>query len=80
MWSCPRFNALAGTSSILNRAVVDNSADDVRLRAGYYVYRYGLFLLLERSSQKERQMQVYGIRFVENKIQRGVVRAPIQKG
>lgn len=77
----PGFNALAGTSSILNRAVVENSADvcgyvqDI-VRIGMEAVPVPEAKFIERSSNAKYT----GLRFVENKIQRGVIREPIQKG
>ncbi len=77
----PGFNALAGTSSILNRAVVENSADvcgyvqDI-IRIGMEAVPVPEAKFIERSSNAKYT----GLRFVENKIQRGVIREPIQKG
>ncbi|EBO9257517.1 DUF4765 family protein [Salmonella enterica] len=77
----PGFNALAGTSSILNRAVVENSADvcgyvqDI-IRIGMEAVPVAEAKFTERSSNAKYT----GLRFVENKIQRGVIREPIQKG
>lgn len=77
----PGFNALAGTSSILNRAVVENSADvcgyvqDI-VRIGMEAVPVPEAKFIERSSNAKYM----GLRFVENKIQRGVIREPIQKG
>ncbi|EEJ7903755.1 DUF4765 family protein [Salmonella enterica] len=77
----PGFNALAGTSSILNRAVVENSADvcgyvqDI-IRIGMEAVPVAEAKFTERASNAKYT----GLRFVENKIQRGVIRAPIQKG
>ncbi|EJF5606865.1 DUF4765 family protein [Salmonella enterica] len=77
----PGFNALAGTSSILNRAVVENSADvcgyvqDI-IRIGMEAVPVAEAKFTERASNAKYT----GLRFVENKIQRGVIREPIQKG
>lgn len=77
----PGFNALAGTSSILNRAVVEKSADvcgyiqDI-IRAGMEAIPVAEAKFTERASNAKYT----GLRFVENKIQRGVIRAPMQKG
>ncbi len=75
------FNALAGTSSILNRAVVENSADV----CGYVqdIIRIGMEAVPvagAKFTERAANAKYTGLRFVENKIQRGVVRAPIQKG
>ncbi|MEI02059.1 DUF4765 family protein [Salmonella enterica] len=75
------FNALAGTSSILNRAVVENSADvcgyvqDI-IRIGMEAVPVAEAKFTERASNAKYT----GLRFVENKIQRGVIREPIQEG
>lgn len=77
----PGFNALAGTSSILNRAVVENSADvcgyvqDI-IRIGMEAVPVAEAKFTERASNAKYT----GLRFVENKIQRGVIREPIQEG
>ncbi|EBF9676366.1 DUF4765 family protein [Salmonella enterica] len=77
----PGFNALAGTSSILNRAVVENSADV----CGYVqdIVRIGMEAVPvagAKFTERAANAKYTGLRFVEDKIQRGVVRAPIQKG
>ncbi|EJB1314576.1 DUF4765 family protein, partial [Salmonella enterica] len=77
----PGFNALAGTSSILNRAVVENSADV----CGYVqdIIRIGMEAVPvagAKFTERAANAKYTGLRFVENKIQRGVIRAPIQKG
>ncbi|HAK8090632.1 TPA: DUF4765 family protein [Salmonella enterica] len=77
----PGFNILAGTSSILNRAVVENSADV----CGYVqdIIRIGMEAVPvagAKFTERASNAKYTGLRFVENKIQRGVVRAPIQKG
>lgn len=77
----PGFNALAGTSSILNRAVVEKSADV----CGYVqdIIRIGMEAVPvagAKFTERAANAKYTGLRFVENKIQRGVVRAPIQKG
>lgn len=77
----PGFNALAGTSSILNRAIVENSADvcgyvqDI-IRIGMEAVPVAEAKFTERASNAKYT----GLRFVENKIQRGVIREPIQEG
>lgn len=77
----PGFNALAGTSSILNRAVVENSADV----CGYVqdIVRIGMEAVPVPEAKfigRSSNAKYTGLRFVENKIQRGVIREPIQKG
>ncbi|MBA3111834.1 DUF4765 family protein [Salmonella enterica] len=77
----PGFNALAGTSSILNRAVVENSADV----CGYVqdIVRIGMEaapVAEAKFTERASNAKYTGLRFVENKIQRGVIREPIQKG
>ncbi|EIQ5853027.1 DUF4765 family protein, partial [Salmonella enterica] len=74
----PGFNALAGTSSILNRAVVENSADV----CGYVqdIIRIGMEAVPvagAKFTERAANAKYTGLRFVENKIQRGVIRAPI---
>ncbi|EDR6814834.1 DUF4765 family protein, partial [Salmonella enterica] len=77
----PGFNALAGTSSILNRAVVEKSADvcgyvqDI-IRVGMEAIPVAEAKFTERASNAKYT----GLQFVENKIERGVIRSPIQKG
>ncbi|HFZ8546836.1 TPA: DUF4765 family protein, partial [Salmonella enterica subsp. enterica serovar Waycross] len=73
----PGFNALAGTSSILNRAVVENSADV----CGYVqdIIRIGMEAVPvagAKFTERAANAKYTGLRFVENKIQRGVIRAP----
>ncbi|HGB3095079.1 TPA: DUF4765 family protein, partial [Salmonella enterica subsp. enterica serovar Reading] len=73
----PGFNALAGTSSILNRAVVENSADV----CGYVqdIVRIGMEAVPvagAKFTERAANAKYTGLRFVEDKIQRGVVRAP----
>ncbi|EAW4591676.1 DUF4765 family protein [Salmonella enterica] len=77
----PGFNALAGTSSILNRAVVENSADV----CGYVqdIIRIGMEAVPvaeAKFTDRASNAKYTGLRFVENKIQRGVIREPIQEG
>ncbi|SUG15075.1 secretion protein EspN [Salmonella enterica subsp. arizonae] len=78
----PGFNALAGTSSILNRAIVEKSTDVCGYIQRCYTYWYGSCSCCRSEVyRKGVQTQKYtGLRFVENKIERGVIRSPIQKG
>ncbi|EOH0856325.1 DUF4765 family protein [Salmonella enterica subsp. enterica serovar 50:k:e,n,x,z15] len=77
----PGFNALAGTSSILNRAIVENSADV----CGYIqdVIRIGMEaapVAEAKFTERASNAKYTGLRFVESKIETGVIKAPIQKG
>ncbi|EDH4583562.1 DUF4765 domain-containing protein [Salmonella enterica] len=77
----PGFNALAGTSSILNRAIVEKSTDV----CGYIqdVIRIGMEaapVAEAKFTERASNAKYTGLRFVENKIERGVIRSPIQKG
>ncbi|MGU7405710.1 DUF4765 family protein [Salmonella enterica subsp. houtenae serovar 48:g,z51:-] len=77
----PGFNALAGTSSILNRAIVENSADicgyvqDI-IRIGMEAVPVAEAKFTERASNAKYT----GLRFVESKIESGLIKPPIQKG
>ncbi|EHF7570585.1 DUF4765 family protein [Salmonella enterica] len=77
----PGFNALAGTSSILNRAIVENSADicgyvqDI-IRIGMEAVPVAEAKFTERASNAKYT----GHRFVESKIESGLIKPPIQKG
>ncbi|EAS0165274.1 DUF4765 family protein [Salmonella enterica subsp. houtenae serovar 48:z4,z32:-] len=77
----PGFNALAGTSSILNRAIVENSADicgyvqDI-IRIGMEAVPVAEAKFTERASNTKYT----GLRFVESKIESGLIKPPIQKG
>ncbi|EEQ1470295.1 DUF4765 family protein [Salmonella enterica] len=77
----PGFNALAGTSSILNRAIVENSADicgyvqDI-IRIGMEAVPVAEAKFTERASNSKYT----GLRFVESKIESGLIKPPIQKG
>ncbi|EKA4598741.1 DUF4765 family protein, partial [Salmonella enterica] len=77
----PGFNALAGTSSILNRAIVEKSSDV----CGYIqdVIRIGMEaapVAEAKFTERASNAKYTGLRFLENKIERGVIRSPIQKG
>lgn len=77
----PGFNALAGTSSILNRAIVENSADicgyvqDI-IRIGMEAVPVAEAKFTERASNAKYT----GLRSVESKIESGLIKPPIQKG
>ncbi|HAU3159751.1 TPA: DUF4765 family protein [Salmonella enterica subsp. houtenae] len=77
----PGFNALAGTSSILNRAIVENSADicgyvqDI-IRIGMEAVPVAEAKFTERASNAKYT----GLRFVESKIESGLIKPQIQKG
>lgn len=77
----PGFNTLAGTSSILNRAIVENSADicgyvqDI-IRIGMEAVPVAEAKFTERASNAKYT----GLRFVESKIESGLIKPPIQKG
>ncbi|EIG0992029.1 DUF4765 family protein [Salmonella enterica] len=77
----PGFNALAGTSSILNRAIVENSADI----CGYVqdIIRIGMEAVPvaeAKFTERVSNAKYTGLRFVESKIESGLIKPPIQKG
>ncbi|END3829368.1 TPA: DUF4765 family protein, partial [Escherichia coli] len=81
MSAVPGFNALAGTSSILNHAVVEKSTDVCSYMQD--VIRIGMEAIPAAESkftQRSSNAKYTGLRFAEEKINKNIINEPQQRG
>ncbi|EHU55281.1 putative T3SS effector protein EspN2-2 [Escherichia coli DEC2E] len=81
MSAAPGFNALAGTSSILNHAVVEKSTDVCNYMQD--VIRIGMEAIPAAESkftQRSSNAKYTGLRFSEEKINKNIINEPQQRG